>query len=103
MAASQALTSPWTWHYEIQGSTAKVLAKCMLLSTRESQIAWPWFQVSAADLVAWCRINLAQYKVPAQVHIRQGMPMTGSGKILKTALRTDYGPPAARSALLGMF
>lgn len=43
------------------------------------------------DLVAWCATRLAQYKVPAAVHVLDTMPTTGSGKILKTELRRMFG------------
>lgn len=44
----------------------------------------------ASDLTEWCRKRLAYYKVPSTVHIVNSMPTTGSGKILKTALRERF-------------
>ena len=61
-----------------------------------------YVQVAEGELVAWCRGNLAQYKVPAQVHPRESMPMTGSGKILKTALRAEYGLRAVKASQPGI-
>ncbi len=49
---------------------------------------------SGAELVAWCQARLAHYKVPAVVHLLEQMPSTGSGKILKTALREMFGGAA---------
>ena len=44
--------------------------------------------LTEADLIAWCRDNMANYKVPRQVEFLEQMPMNASGKILKTALRS---------------
>jgi hypothetical protein len=49
---------------------------------------------AAAELVGWCRERLAHYKVPARVHLLEQMPATGSGKVLKTALREMFGAAA---------
>lgn len=46
------------------------------------------------QLVAWCQQRLAHYKVPAEVHLLEAMPTTGSGKILKTELRKMFSPSA---------
>ncbi len=45
--------------------------------------------LSEADLIAWCRENMANYKVPRQVEFLEQMPMNASGKILKTQLRAS--------------
>ncbi|WP_426149386.1 long-chain-fatty-acid--CoA ligase [Pseudomonas sp. DC3000-4b1] len=42
-----------------------------------------------ASLQAWCRENLAAYKVPRQMIVRQSLPMTPVGKILRRALRDE--------------
>ncbi|KAK9815806.1 hypothetical protein WJX72_009873 [[Myrmecia] bisecta] len=44
--------------------------------------------------------NLAHYKVPSKVHFVEQMPTTGSGKILKTALRTMFAGLRAGTSLL---
>lgn len=53
----------------------------------------------SGTLVQWCRARLAHYKVPAQVHVVEALPATGSGKVQKTALRERFaavaGAPAA--------
>jgi acyl carrier protein len=51
------------------------------------------------QLTDWCRTRLAHYKVPSQVHVVEAMPVTGSGKILKTALRERFAAAPARPAL----
>eukprot|EP00894_Picocystis_sp_ML_P004407 jgi/Pico_ML_1/54924/g61.t1 len=43
--------------------------------------------VTQADIVAFCRLRLSEYKVPYVVEFVDQMPTTGSGKILKTKLR----------------
>ena len=43
-------------------------------------------EVAAADIIAWCRANLAHYKVPKSV-VFGPLPKTSTGKIQKYALR----------------
>jgi fatty-acyl-CoA synthase len=42
--------------------------------------------VSTADIVAWCRANVAHYKVPRTV-VFGPLPKTSTGKIQKFELR----------------
>ena len=42
--------------------------------------------VTEAELVAWCKQNMAAYKYPRIVEFRDSFPMTASGKILKREL-----------------
>ncbi len=44
-------------------------------------------QLSAEDLLAYCRPLLASYKLPKSVEFYAAFPMTGSGKIAKKELR----------------
>jgi acyl carrier protein len=56
------------------------------------------------QLTEWCRSRLAHYKVPSQVHVVEAMPVTGSGKILKTELRQRFaaaGPAKPAAAPTG--
>ncbi len=53
--------------------------------------------VSAADIIAWCRDNLAHFKCPRHV-VFGDLPKTSTGKIQKYVLREraralDAGPP----------
>lgn len=48
----------------------------------------PGAAVSADDVLAFLRRNLAKHMVPRSVHLVEAMPMTASGKIAKTELRT---------------
>ena len=46
----------------------------------------PGATVSEAELVAWCKQNMAAYKYPRTVEFRDSLPMTATGKILKRDL-----------------
>jgi long-chain acyl-CoA synthetase len=50
----------------------------------------PGSDVTEADLIAFCRENLAHYKCPTSVDWRDDLPRNPSGKILKTELREPY-------------
>ena len=47
-------------------------------------------QLSAEDLLAYCRAHLASYKLPKSVEFYAAFPMTGSGKIAKRELRAPF-------------
>ncbi|EPZ15060.1 hypothetical protein M622_16990 [Thauera terpenica 58Eu] len=51
--------------------------------------------LSADELIAHCRQLIAAYKAPKQVIFADKLPMTPTGKILKTALRKQFGEPEA--------
>ena len=44
---------------------------------------------SPPEIIAWCKQNIAGYKYPRTVEIRDSLPMTATGKILKTELRKE--------------
>jgi len=44
---------------------------------------------SEDEIIAWCKENMAAYKYPRIVEIREALPMTATGKILKRELRTE--------------
>ncbi|MBT2389228.1 AMP-binding protein [Streptomyces maoxianensis] len=44
------------------------------------------------DIAAYCRDQLAHYKIPRRLEILAGFPMTVSGKVRKVELRRQYGP-----------
>ncbi len=50
----------------------------------------PGHGVSADELVAHCRRHLAGYTIPSSVEFRDSLPKTGTGKIMKSALREPY-------------
>jgi HIP---CoA ligase len=47
----------------------------------------PGAQVTADDLIAWCRGEMANYKVPRHVEIVDELPLNATGKVLKYELR----------------
>ena len=47
----------------------------------------PVASVTAADLVAHCRRQIAGYKVPKAIHFVPALPSTASGKVRKAVLR----------------
>ena len=47
--------------------------------------------ITEADLIAWCRQNMAAYKYPRIVEFRHTLPLTATGKILKRELATEAG------------
>jgi fatty-acyl-CoA synthase len=46
--------------------------------------------VSESQLIEFCRSQLAHYKCPQSVEIVDSLPKTGTGKVLKKNLRTQY-------------
>jgi long-chain acyl-CoA synthetase len=46
--------------------------------------------VTAGEILAHCRANLAEYKVPRLVEVREGLPMSAVGKILYRVLRDEH-------------
>jgi long-chain acyl-CoA synthetase len=49
----------------------------------------PGATLTEAELIAWCRQNMAAYKYPRMVEFRDSLPMTATGKILKRELVRD--------------
>ncbi len=47
----------------------------------------PDAELDEEKLIAWCRKNLANYKVPRRVIFRDSLPLNAAGKVLKTELR----------------
>ena len=45
----------------------------------------------AAAVRAWCRENMASYKVPKYVELVDALPMNASGKVVKPELRERAG------------
>jgi HIP---CoA ligase len=60
---------------------------------RMGEVAWayvvlrPDVTVDAADLVAWCREHMANYKAPRRVEFVDALPLNATGKVLKFELR----------------
>ncbi len=43
-----------------------------------------------AELIAYCRENLSRYKVPTAIEIRDELPKTFLGKVLRRHLRAEH-------------
>lgn len=48
-------------------------------------------QVTEQDIVAWCRENMAVYKVPRVVQFADALPKSGSGKVMWRSLQEAEG------------
>ena len=59
----------------------------------------PGSSLTAEEITAFARENLASYKVPRSVEFTDELPRTGSGKVLKRQLRRPYW--ACRTAQVG--
>lgn len=46
------------------------------------------------ELIAHCRASLARYKCPRSIDFEDELPLSGTGKILKTELRKRFDPPS---------
>ena len=51
--------------------------------------------VSEADLLAFCRERLADYKRPKQIHITDAIPRTATGKIQRRVVAQAFAPTAS--------
>lgn len=47
----------------------------------------PGATIDPDALIAWCKKNMANYKVPGSVRVVSALPVNASGKVLKTELR----------------
>lgn len=50
----------------------------------------PNASLNEEDLVAWCRENMANYKVPRFVELMKSLPLNAAGKVLKNKLRDEH-------------
>jgi len=57
----------------------------------------PGIEVAEAELVDWCKQNMAAYKYPRLIEFRDTLPMTATGKVLKRELRGVAGVSASRT------
>ncbi|HEX9543293.1 MAG TPA: AMP-binding protein [Streptosporangiaceae bacterium] len=54
-------------------------------------VTHPDYALDVADVLAFCRGRLANYKVPHQLEFRASLPRNPSGKVLKRLLREESG------------
>jgi acyl-CoA synthetase (AMP-forming)/AMP-acid ligase II len=52
-------------------------------------VARPGESVDEAEIVAWCRERMANYKVPRSIVVVESLPRNASGKVLKFELRKE--------------
>ncbi|NNC55425.1 MAG: AMP-binding protein, partial [Pseudomonadales bacterium] len=70
---------------------------------RMGEVAMAWLVMkdpgsdTEADIVSWCRENMANYKVPRQLRFVDSLPMNASGKVLKTELRAMHANSLANA------
>jgi long-chain acyl-CoA synthetase len=69
------------------GYHGEVVRACVVLK--------PGATSTADEIIAFCRSQLAAYKVPRQVDIRDSLPLSTVGKILYRVLRDELGIPAS--------
>jgi acyl-CoA synthetase (AMP-forming)/AMP-acid ligase II len=43
------------------------------------------------EIISWCRERLASYKKPTSVIVADALPRNATGKVVKPALREQYG------------
>src|SRR5262249_37744318 len=59
----------------------------------------PGVTLDAAELVEYCRVKLAHFKIPKHVRFVDALPKGGTGKILKRELRDQFArEPASAPA-----
>lgn len=51
----------------------------------------PGMELDKREIIAFCRQKLANYKVPKQIEIRDELPKTVIGKVLKKDLKQEQG------------
>ena len=54
-------------------------------------------EIDAKEFLAWCRDQMANYKVPRSVEVVDALPLNPSGKVLKYELRARAAAQRARS------
>lgn len=68
----------------------------------EVGMAWvvpaPGRSFRAEDVIAWCREQMANYKVPRRVEIVSELPVNAAGKVMKFVLRERAGSEGAGTA-----
>jgi acyl-CoA synthetase (AMP-forming)/AMP-acid ligase II len=58
-------------------------------------------QVDEPSVIAWARQNLAGYKVPRRVFVRDSLPLNPNGKVMKDALRREAADSLIPDAVAG--
>ena len=53
-------------------------------------IPQPGTEITEAEIIEYCKKNLADYKVPRQIEFRTELPLTPVGKIMKSQLKEEF-------------
>ncbi|MCM2250797.1 MAG: long-chain-fatty-acid--CoA ligase [Ramlibacter sp.] len=86
---------------EVEGviATHSAVASCAVIGVPNDQwgemvhafiVRKPGQDVTPEEIVTHCKERIASYKCPRQVSLIDAMPLSGAGKILKTALRAPF-------------
>ncbi|MFM7783476.1 MAG: AMP-binding protein, partial [Gammaproteobacteria bacterium] len=76
------------------------VAQCAVIGVPEERLGevakafivrQPGSTLDEAEVIAWSRRNMANYKVPRSVSFVDSLPLNAAGKVLKTALRASSG------------
>ena len=76
------------------------VAQCAVIGVSEDRLGevakafivrQPGSTLDEAEVIAWSRRNMANYKVPRSVSFVDSLPLNAAGKVLKTALRASSG------------
>ena len=69
-------------------------------SPRAFVVLKPGMYADEAGIITYCRARLASYKKPQSVEFLSALPLTASGKVLKSALRGQALAAATNDSLL---
>jgi acyl-coenzyme A synthetase/AMP-(fatty) acid ligase len=59
----------------------------MLAARRRLFVLRPGQVANAEELIAWSRLNMANYKVPREIEFHSELPKNAAGKVLRSELR----------------
>ena len=93
---------------EIEGALAEhpAVAECAVFAipdpkwgeaVRAAVTLRPGHRANAEELVAFCKENLARFKVPKAIDVLEELPKSGVGKILRRALREPWWKDQGRA------
>jgi len=52
----------------------------------------PGHHLTSEEVRAFCLLNLARFKVPSYVEVRDALPRNPGGKVMKSHLRSEFSP-----------
>ncbi|MCR8472252.1 MAG: hypothetical protein QW819_04315 [Candidatus Korarchaeota archaeon] len=47
-------------------------------------------KITEAELIKWCKENMAPYNVPKEIIMKESLPLTATGKIIREELIKEY-------------